>query len=150
MVAQLKTGMTREQVRFVAGTPLLADAFHGNRWEGRPVSGFGFLEEAIVWVILWGLALRWLVLGLVRFGLDRDIHSLVGSVGSSRLVDPLLADFASAADVTSAWLAEAARLNSEADRLAAAGGETPGLGRLRRATSWSDGSLDSRGPDAEP
>ena len=32
-VAQLKPGMTRAQVRFVLGTPLLTDAFHGNRWD---------------------------------------------------------------------------------------------------------------------
>jgi len=106
--------------------------FHGNLWEGRPVSGIGFLEEALVWVILWGLLLRWLILWLVRVGLDRDIQSLVGSVGSSQLVDPLLADFAAAASAGSSWLDEGVRLAAEADRLADLGGETPGLGRLRR------------------
>lgn len=106
--------------------------FHGNLWEGKPVSGIGFLEEAIVWVILWGLLLRWLVFALVRLGLDRDIQGLVGSVASSRLVDPLLADFSSAASAVSAWIDEGTRLGAEGDRLAAACGETPGLGRLRR------------------
>jgi energy-coupling factor transporter ATP-binding protein EcfA2 len=106
--------------------------FHGNLWEGKPVSGIGFLEEAIVWVIIWGVVLRWLVFALVRLGLDRDIQALVGSVASSRLVDPLLADFASAASSTAAWIDEGERLGAEADRLAAACGETPGLGRLRR------------------
>lgn len=33
MVAQLKPGMTPDQVRFVLGTPLLTDLFHGNRWD---------------------------------------------------------------------------------------------------------------------
>lgn len=33
MVAQLKEGMTREQVRFVLGTPLVTDVFHANRWD---------------------------------------------------------------------------------------------------------------------
>jgi outer membrane protein assembly factor BamE len=33
MVAQLKTGMTRDQVRFVLGTPLLQDVFHADRWD---------------------------------------------------------------------------------------------------------------------
>lgn len=33
MVAQLKPGMTRDQVRFVLGSPLVADLFHGNRWD---------------------------------------------------------------------------------------------------------------------
>jgi outer membrane protein assembly factor BamE len=32
-LAQVRTGMTREQVRFLLGTPLLADAFHELRWD---------------------------------------------------------------------------------------------------------------------
>ncbi len=33
MVSRLKTGMTREQVRFALGTPLVADVFHADRWD---------------------------------------------------------------------------------------------------------------------
>jgi outer membrane protein assembly factor BamE len=33
MVQQLKPGMTREQVRFLLGTPLLTDIFHADRWD---------------------------------------------------------------------------------------------------------------------
>lgn len=33
MVGQLKAGMTKDQVRFAMGTPLVADAFHGDRWD---------------------------------------------------------------------------------------------------------------------
>ena len=33
MVAQLKPGMTREQVRYILGTPLLTDIFHKDRWD---------------------------------------------------------------------------------------------------------------------
>ena len=33
MVAQLKPGQTKEQVRFILGTPVLMDMFHGNRWD---------------------------------------------------------------------------------------------------------------------
>ena len=33
MVAKLKPEMTRSQVRFILGTPLIADAFHPNRWD---------------------------------------------------------------------------------------------------------------------
>lgn len=32
-VAKLQAGMTKEQVRFILGTPLLNDAFHANRWD---------------------------------------------------------------------------------------------------------------------
>ena len=32
-VSQLKLGMTKEQVRFVLGTPLLTDIFHADRWD---------------------------------------------------------------------------------------------------------------------
>ena len=33
MVAQLKPGQTREQVRYILGTPLLTDIFHRERWD---------------------------------------------------------------------------------------------------------------------
>ena len=33
MVAQLKPGQTRDQVRFLLGTPMLTDLFHGQRWD---------------------------------------------------------------------------------------------------------------------
>ncbi len=33
MASQLKEGMTRDQVRFLLGTPLLSDVFHANRWD---------------------------------------------------------------------------------------------------------------------
>ena len=33
MVAQLKPGMTKEQVRFILGTPLITPIFHADRWD---------------------------------------------------------------------------------------------------------------------
>ncbi|MFV1996992.1 MAG: outer membrane protein assembly factor BamE [Acidiferrobacterales bacterium] len=33
MVGQIQRGMTREQVRFVMGTPLVSDVFHKDRWD---------------------------------------------------------------------------------------------------------------------
>lgn len=33
MVAQIKPGMTRNQVIFVLGTPLVTDIFHAGRWD---------------------------------------------------------------------------------------------------------------------
>jgi outer membrane protein assembly factor BamE len=53
MVSQLRPGMTREQVRFVLGTPLLADIFHADRWDYvyyRDVLG-GVREERKIAVI---------------------------------------------------------------------------------------------------
>lgn len=32
-IAQLRPGMTRDQVRYVLGTPLLQDPFHNDRWD---------------------------------------------------------------------------------------------------------------------
>lgn len=33
LVAKLKAGMTKSEVRQLLGTPLLIDAFHSNRWD---------------------------------------------------------------------------------------------------------------------
>ncbi len=106
--------------------------FYGHLWLGRPVSGTGFLQEALVWLILWGLCLRWVVFALVRRGLDRDIAAVVAGVPAARLVDPLLADFTEAAAQATEFLDGGDQLAGEAERMAAALGEPGGgLGRLR-------------------
>src|SRR5687767_9641374 len=33
MVSQLRPGMTKEQVRFILGTPMVTDIFHSDRWD---------------------------------------------------------------------------------------------------------------------
>lgn len=33
MASQLKPGLTKDQVRFILGTPMLMDMFHANRWD---------------------------------------------------------------------------------------------------------------------
>src|SRR5690606_4097094 len=33
MMLQLRPGMTKSQVRFIMGTPLIQDSFHSNRWD---------------------------------------------------------------------------------------------------------------------
>ena len=33
MLLQLRPGMSKSQVRFIMGTPLIQDSFHGNRWD---------------------------------------------------------------------------------------------------------------------
>ena len=107
--------------------------FHGHLWLGRPMDGGGFLQEALVWVILWGFLLRWIVFARVRAGLDRDVSALVSRLPAAHLVDPLLADFARAAEVAGDFLDRGERLSRDAAGLAA-GLEEPGrggLGRLR-------------------
>lgn len=43
-VDELKPGMTRKQVEFVLGTPLLQDVFHDNRWDYYYAIGIGEIE----------------------------------------------------------------------------------------------------------
>jgi outer membrane protein assembly factor BamE len=33
MVSQLRPGLTRDQVRFILGSPMLVDMFHADRWD---------------------------------------------------------------------------------------------------------------------
>lgn len=33
MVSQLRPGLTRDQVRYILGTPMLTDMFHADRWD---------------------------------------------------------------------------------------------------------------------
>jgi outer membrane protein assembly factor BamE len=52
-VAQLQQGMTREQVRFILGTPALQDIFHTDRWDysyfNKPGYGAEELRKFTVW-----------------------------------------------------------------------------------------------------
>ena len=106
--------------------------FHGHLWLGRPMDGGGFLQEALVWVILWGFLLRWIVFARVRMGLDRDISALVSRLPAARLVDPLLADFSAAAQTAGDFIDRGERLSRDAASLAAGLAEPGGgLGRLR-------------------
>jgi energy-coupling factor transporter ATP-binding protein EcfA2 len=104
--------------------------FYGYLWQGQPPVGAS-LPQAIVWLVLWGLLLRWLLMATVRAGLDRDITTFVSRLPAARLVDPLLADFETAAERISRYLADAARLAAEAESLGATLGEPVGLGRFR-------------------
>jgi outer membrane protein assembly factor BamE len=48
MVSRLKPGMTRDQVRFILGTPLVSDMFHADRWDyvfSRRPQGGGAVEQ---------------------------------------------------------------------------------------------------------
>jgi outer membrane protein assembly factor BamE len=47
MIAQLRPGMSKAQVRFIMGTPLVKDAFHSDRWDYvyRLQKGGGKIEQ---------------------------------------------------------------------------------------------------------
>jgi hypothetical protein len=106
--------------------------FYGHLWEGRRVDGSGFLQESFVWIILWGLVLRWLLFAWVRLGLHRDITALIARLPAARLVDPLIEDFAAAAESTQGYLEAGDRLAGEVHSLASRLDDpAAGLGRLR-------------------
>ena len=56
MADQLKPGMSRRQVRFILGTPLVEDTFNENRWDYLYVkrNGLEVLDEAHLTVIFEG------------------------------------------------------------------------------------------------
>ncbi len=87
--------------------------FYGQLWLGQSSEGTGFLQESLVWMILWGLVLRWLVLMRLRIGLNRDIDQLVQTLSQARPTDPLLADFEEAAIRTSEFIARGDAIEAE-------------------------------------
>lgn len=52
-VEQLEVGMTREQVRFVLGTPTLQDIFYSDRWEYPYYFKPGYGEEELRTFTVW-------------------------------------------------------------------------------------------------
>ena len=86
-VAQLKPGQTRDQVRFILGTPLISDIFHQQRWDYvyRYQSGqTGKIEER-KFIVFFNAEGR-----LERVGGDVDLASvddLTMPQAKSRLVD---------------------------------------------------------------
>jgi hypothetical protein len=106
--------------------------FHGHLWLGRPVEGLGFLEEALVWIVLLGFLLRGIVFWRMRSGLDRDIAGLVTRLPGARLVDPFLQDFATAAEKVSTYLGAGDDLAGRHEALSARIEEgRSSLGRLK-------------------
>jgi energy-coupling factor transporter ATP-binding protein EcfA2 len=106
--------------------------FGGRLWQGRPMDGGGFLQEAMLWLFIWGFVLRWLVFRLLRIGLDSDLKRLLDRLPEAQLIDPLLADHRRAVGTIGHFLAEAERLEQEARLLV--DGQQEGssdLGRLR-------------------
>ena len=105
--------------------------FGGRLWAGEP-SGGGFLQEALLWIFLWGLLLRWVVLRWMRVGLDYDMSVVFEQLPAARLTEPLVAEYASAAAAMRHFLTESDRLTAESNSLVIETETDPGdLGRLR-------------------
>lgn len=87
MVAQLKPGQTRDQVRFVLGTPMIADIFHQQRWDYvyRYQNGQTGKVESRKFIVFFDADGR-----LERVGGDVDVaptDGLVAPQANTRLVD---------------------------------------------------------------
>lgn len=56
MADQLEPGMSKRQVRFILGTPLVEDPFNQNRWDYRYTkrNGLQVLDEAVLTVMFEG------------------------------------------------------------------------------------------------
>ncbi len=88
MLARLKPDMTRAQARFVLGTPLIADAFHPDRWDYLFVDRKGRSPEVRqhrVTVIFLGDALKHVVTDLPgqSFGAPAAVEPPAGAVPSA-------------------------------------------------------------------
>jgi len=80
MISRLKPGMTRDQVRFALGTPLVVDMFHADRWDyvyARSPMGGGPVEHR-------RLALFFEDLKLMRIEGDVVPQGLEGKAGSGK------------------------------------------------------------------
>jgi len=88
MVAQLKPGMTRDQVRFVLGTPLIADIFHTDRWDYvyRFQPGRGELQQRRLTVYFTDNKLA-RVAGDVVAAAAGDGEAAVGAPSRNRVID---------------------------------------------------------------
>lgn len=87
MVAQLKPGQTRDQVRFLLGTPLITDIFHQQRWDYvyRYYNGQTGTSESRKFAVFFDAEGR-----LERVGGDVDVASveeLTVPQAKTRLVD---------------------------------------------------------------
>ncbi|MDB5807432.1 MAG: outer membrane protein assembly factor BamE [Betaproteobacteria bacterium] len=79
MVDKLQKGQTREQVRFILGTPLLTDAFHASRWDYifRSAKGWNDPEKHSLTVF---------------FGADEKLDNWIADVPPPKSMTPVAED----------------------------------------------------------
>lgn len=89
MIDQLRPGMSRSQVRFIMGNPLITDTFHANRWDylySMQPGGRQRLQERIAVMFDGGDQLVGLS-GDFMPGVSRD-QAILGEPGSTSVSDP--------------------------------------------------------------
>lgn len=91
MAAQLKMGQTKDQVRFILGTPLIADIFHADRWDYvyrfRPGNDYSDVEQRHLSVFFEKGKL---------VGVGGDVLALEGNTGAAIKPTPRVIDIAPA------------------------------------------------------
>jgi len=109
MIDQLRPGMTRRQVRFIMGNPLIADTFHANRWDYlysiQP--GGGARQQERISLMFDGNDQLTGLSGDFMPGVSRD-EAILGSGGSTQLQEAPTAEGASAEAVQTPAEQEAA------------------------------------------
>ena len=89
MIDQLRPGMTRRQVRFIMGNPLLTDTFHADRWDYlyslQP--GGGERQQERVSVIFNGNDQLVSLSGDFKPGVSRD-EAILGKTGGTDVTEP--------------------------------------------------------------
>lgn len=95
MAAQLKMGQTKDQVRFILGTPLIADMFHADRWDFvyrfRPGNDYSDVEQRHLSVFFEKGKL---------VGVGGDVLALEGNAATATKSTPRVIDIAPAGGST--------------------------------------------------
>lgn len=106
--------------------------FYEHTWLGKPLLGLDYLVYAAMWLLVWGLVLRWILAARLQRGLSREIGRLVERLNCQQVVGLLFGDLRHEVEQirrhAEALDAVKSLQESLADRL---GGEASQLARLR-------------------
>lgn len=91
MLLQLRPGMTKSQVRFIMGTPLIQDSFHGNRWDYvyQMREGGKLKEQRQVVMIFENELLKSVRGDVIPAGSDQSKANEVEAPTGTRVITPL-------------------------------------------------------------
>jgi energy-coupling factor transporter ATP-binding protein EcfA2 len=72
--------------------------FYEHTWLAKPLLGLDYLVYAVLWIVVWGLLLRWLLAARLQRGLQREITSLVENLDFREIVGRLFDDLSRASE----------------------------------------------------